>query len=99
MERPPHVILGKTQTDQDWIDGEVEAGVAACGFPRPGPRPASLDAPPATRQVAAPPPPPKRRGIIKRIRDRIGPPRRRPRQSLWRPHPCVRSRRWFSCRL
>jgi hypothetical protein len=73
-EPPPHVILGKTQVDQDWIDGEVEVGVGVCGFPRPGPRPAALDAPPATRQVIADPVPaskPKKKGFIRRFRERV----------------------------
>lgn len=78
MEPPPHVILGKTQNDQDWIDGEVEGGVAACGFARPRPRPAALDAPPATRQVAEPTPPPKKKRLIQRIKERVWKPKTKP---------------------
>lgn len=77
-EPPPHVILGKTQTDQDWIDGEVEVGVTVCGFPRPGPRPAALDAPPATRQVAGARPPAKKKGFIRRVKERVWKPKAEP---------------------
>ncbi|ODM71665.1 hypothetical protein [Bradyrhizobium elkanii] len=47
--RPPYVVLGKTQYDQDVMDSVVETGVAACKWPRPEPRPASIDAQPAPR--------------------------------------------------
>jgi hypothetical protein len=69
-EPPPHVILGKTQVDQDWVDGEIEVGVTVCGFPRPGPRPATLDAP-TTRQIAAAPAPVKRKGFVRRVKERL----------------------------
>lgn len=44
FERPRYSVLGRTSYDQQWIDGNVEAGVAACRWPRPEPRPERLDA-------------------------------------------------------
>ena len=46
FEAPPYVVKGKTSYDQRWIDGQVEAGVAALGWSRPKPRPVELDAVP-----------------------------------------------------
>lgn len=66
MNRPPYVVQGKAAYDQNWIDNEVEGGVGACGWKRPAPRPAALDAAPA-RKVAAPP---ARRGLVARAKDR-----------------------------
>lgn len=77
----PHVILGKTQTDQNWIDGEVEAGIGGCGFPRPAPRPEALDAPPKTSQIAADPAPiqkPRKKGFFRRLKERVALPKSRP---------------------
>jgi hypothetical protein len=39
FERPPHAIKGKTRSDQRWADGQIESGVSACGWARPGPHP------------------------------------------------------------
>lgn len=66
FERPEYAVRGKRPYDQDWIDGNVEAGVGGCGWKRPKARPASLDAVPG--QKAAPV---KKRGILKRIKDRV----------------------------
>lgn len=72
------MVLGKTQYDQDWVDNQVEGGVAACGFPRPGPRPAALDAPPATRQMVTTPPPAKKKGFVRRVKERVWKPKAKP---------------------
>ena len=44
FEAPPYVVKGKARYDQNWIDSQVEGGVAAFGWPRPAPRPPELDA-------------------------------------------------------
>lgn len=72
FERPPYVVLGKTRYDQGWIDSQVEGGVAAFGWKRPAPRPAALDAPAGRK--AATPAPAKKRGLVKRIKDRVAAP-------------------------
>jgi hypothetical protein len=70
FERPQYVVLGKRQYDQDWIDSQVEGGVGGCGWQRPQARPASLDAVPGQKaKVVAKPV--KKRGLIKRIKDRV----------------------------
>lgn len=40
---PVQVVGGKTRRDQRWIDGQIESGVSACGWPRPtgGKRPSN----------------------------------------------------------
>lgn len=68
---PKYVIHGRAQYDQDWIDDNTEAGIAACRWSRPKERPVaakpkgnkSESAPVST--VAAPPP------AKKRWRDRV----------------------------
>lgn len=45
FERPQYVVRGARQYDQNWIDSTIEGGVGACGWARPAPRPAELDAP------------------------------------------------------
>lgn len=70
FDPPPFAVRGLRQYDQDWIDGNIEAGVGGCGWERPQVRPASMDASPAQKAKATPKPA-KKRGIIKRIRDRI----------------------------
>jgi hypothetical protein len=69
FERPEYAVRGKRPYDQDWVDSQIEGGVGACGWKRPAPRPASLDAAQAPKNVA--PAPPKHRGIVKRITDRV----------------------------
>lgn len=71
FERPPYVVLGKRQYDQDWIDSQVEGGVGGCGWKRPAARPAELDAKPAPKKAA--PPVKKKIGVIRRVKDRIWP--------------------------
>lgn len=67
FERPEYAVLGKRQYDQDYIDGNIEAGVGGCGWKRPAKRPASFDTKPGPKAAVAP----KRRGLIKRIKDRV----------------------------
>jgi hypothetical protein len=69
FERPPYAVLGKTSYDQGVADNFVESGVAGCNWQRPAARPASLDA--AVRQKA--PALKKKRGLIKRIKERVWP--------------------------
>lgn len=68
FERPDYAVRGRRPYDQDWIDSQVEGGVGGCGWKRPAPRPAALDAAPA-RKVA--PAPVRRRSVVQRIKDRI----------------------------
>lgn len=75
FERPQYVVLGKRSYDQNWIDGNVEAGVGACGWQRPAKRPASLD---AKKKSASSAPQlgtqkPKKRGIFRRTIDKVLP--------------------------
>jgi hypothetical protein len=71
FERPEYAVLGKRQYDQDWIDGNVEAGVGGCGWKRPKARPASFDAVPGQKAAPAPV---RKRGFVQRIKDRVLPP-------------------------
>jgi hypothetical protein len=68
FERPAYAVQGKKPYDQDWIDSQVEGGVGGCGWKRPATRPASID---GTADVKIPPAPAKKRGIIRRIKDRV----------------------------
>jgi len=68
FERPPYAVRGKTSYDQNVADNFVESGVAGCNWQRPAPRPASLDASPGKAGEA---PPAKKRGLVRRIRDRV----------------------------
>lgn len=69
FEAPEYAIRGSTQYDQNWIDSQVEGGVAAFGWPRPKPRPPELDARSVPRTAVAKAAPSK--GFIKRIRDKV----------------------------
>jgi hypothetical protein len=73
FERPQYVVLGKRPYDQDWIDSQVEGGIGGCGWQRPKARPPALDAVPGQKVKA--PPPAKKRGLIKRMKDRVWKPR------------------------
>lgn len=42
FEAPQFAVRGQTRYDQNWIDGNTEAGVAGCGWKRPQVRPAEL---------------------------------------------------------
>ncbi len=72
FERPPYAVRGKTPYDQNWVDRQIEGGVAAFGWDRPAPRPPELDAPAGVRSKAAIPAK-KKLGIFKRIKDRVAP--------------------------
>jgi hypothetical protein len=39
FEAPEYAVKGLTRDDQDWIDVNTEAGIAACQWKRPHPRP------------------------------------------------------------
>ena len=69
FERPTYVVLGKRSYDQNWIDSQIEGGVGGCHWRRPAARPAELDAVPGRKAVA----PVKKRGIIRRIKQRVWP--------------------------
>ena len=69
FERPPYAVLGKTRYDQHVADTFVESGVGGCGWQRPAKRPASLDVAPGQKVAAVAAP--KKRGLFKRIRDRL----------------------------
>jgi hypothetical protein len=71
FERPPYAVRGKTTYDQNWIDSQVEGGVAAFGWDRPAPRPPQLDAPQPSARKAAAPAPAAKRTIVQRIKARI----------------------------
>jgi hypothetical protein len=62
FEAPTYAVKGKTQYDQDWIDGQIEGGVAGLGWERPKPRPPELDMPakPAAKPAPAKPAAPKK---------------------------------------
>ncbi len=67
FEAPPYEVRGVTQYDQNWIDSQVEGGVAAFGWPRPAPRPAAIE----TRRAAQPMPLVKKPGIFKRTKAKL----------------------------
>lgn len=69
FERPQYAVKGLRRYDQDWIDGNIEAGVGGCGWKRPAARPASLDGKLPAVVKRKPP----RKSIIRRIKDKIIP--------------------------
>ena len=71
FERPEYAVLGRTGYDQNWIDSNTEAGVAACGWQRPKPRPQGLDK--ATGGKRLGPAKTKRSGLISRIKRAVLP--------------------------
>lgn len=75
FQRPPYAIKGATPYDQRWADGNTEAGIGACGWPRPEARPPSLDAPrPAAQQKAAPKQtPPAKVSLRQRVKRFVAP--------------------------
>ncbi|KGT79295.1 hypothetical protein MA20_12760 [Bradyrhizobium japonicum] len=75
FEAPKYEVRGARDYDQDWIDSQVEGGVGGCHWNRPARRPAAIEASPAPRVAPAKP---ARRGIIRRIRDRVLPTRSTP---------------------
>jgi hypothetical protein len=71
FERPEYAVLGQTRYDQNWIDSNTEAGVAACGWRRPKQRPQVLGGPSGAKQFG--PPKKKRPGLIGRIKRNVAP--------------------------
>jgi hypothetical protein len=69
FEAPPYEVLGKTTYDQDYIDGNVEAGVGGCGWKRPAPRPPGLDA--KTNKPAVHKAQKKKSGFLARVKARV----------------------------
>lgn len=72
FEAPKYEVRGQRDYDQDWIDSQVEGGVGGCHWKRPAARPASIDAAPGHK---ASPAPVKRKSFVRRIRDRVLPPK------------------------
>jgi hypothetical protein len=69
FERPQYAVRGLRPYDQHWVNSQVEGGVGACGWARPAARPPELDAVrPVTKAVVRPV---KKRGLIRRIKDRV----------------------------
>ncbi len=69
FDRPPYAVKGATEYDQSVADNFVESGVGGCGWQRPAPRPPELDAKPMQRPVV--PRHAKKRGLLRRVKDRI----------------------------
>ena len=66
FEPPKYAVAGRTSYDQDWIDGNVEAGVGGCGWKRPAARPPGLDA--GTQKRAVHKAPKKKPGFLARVK-------------------------------
>ena len=71
FERPEYAVLGQTRYDQNWIDSNTEAGVAACGWRRPKPRPQGVSKATDGKQLA--PAKKKQPGFIGRIKRAVVP--------------------------
>lgn len=56
---PDFAIMGKTQVDQEWIDDNTEAGIAACKWSRPKKRPGAKVAAQVKTEVPAAPTQPR----------------------------------------
>jgi hypothetical protein len=95
FEAPPYEVRGQTSYDQDYIDGNVEAGVGGCGWKRPAARPLGLDAGPKAKNPAAHKKSKKKPGFLARVTARVvGKPSPRFLTSLRRRlHPSSRSLR------
>lgn len=70
FERPAYAVRGLRTYDQTWIDSQVEGGVGGCGWQRPLPRPAALDAP-AGKGVAMPTSAPRKRSLLARLKAKV----------------------------
>lgn len=77
FEAPKYEVLGKTSYDQNWIDSQVEGGVAAYGWKRPLPRPPEIDAGAAPVPRKAAPKHARKKSIFRKIKDRILPSKKR----------------------
>ena len=71
FEAPPYEVRGKTTYDQDYIDGNVEAGIGGCGWKRPAARPPGLDARPKANKPAVHKAPKKKPGFLARVKARV----------------------------
>jgi hypothetical protein len=71
FERPEYTVVGQTRYDQNWIDSNTEAGVAACGWQRPKPRPQAQGKPARAKHHA--PAKKKRPGLMGRIKNTVSP--------------------------
>jgi hypothetical protein len=71
FERPEYAVHGQTRYDQNWIDSNTEAGVAACGWQRPKPRPHELGRPLAAKRLV--PATRKRPDLIGRFKRVVAP--------------------------
>lgn len=65
FKQPEYEVKGATQYDQDWIDENVEAGIAGLGWDRPKPRPPEWDKKPEPKAVPAKP---KKKSLLDRFR-------------------------------
>lgn len=89
FERPAYVVLGKTDYDQNWIDGNIEGGIGGCKWARPAPRPPELDTV-AGYVPPAKPIPPKRKKLFQRIKERIKPAAAQAAPAPLQPQPEIR---------
>jgi hypothetical protein len=78
FDRPEYEVRGARRYDQNWIDGNIEAGVGGCNWARPKARPPALDAEGPAPVVIAPAKPVKKpslwsrtKGVAARVRDRV----------------------------
>jgi hypothetical protein len=72
FERPEYVVRGAKRYDQNWIDGNIEAGVGGCGWKRPKPRPASFDTTsPGSAVATSPAPPVKKLSLYARAKAKL----------------------------
>jgi hypothetical protein len=71
FDAPQYAVRGKTGYDQDWIDGNVEAGVGGCGWKRPAARPPELDARPKAATPVSHSKPKKKPSFLARVKARV----------------------------
>jgi hypothetical protein len=78
FDRPEYEVRGARRYDQNWIDGNIEAGVGGCNWARPKARPPALDAEGPAPKIIAPAKPIKKpslwsrtKGVAARVRDRV----------------------------
>lgn len=64
-------ILGKTRWDQEWIDRNIERGIAGCGWPRPKVRPTNWDQAVVYAQEVQRTTPVVKRSVWQRVRDKF----------------------------
>jgi hypothetical protein len=71
FEAPKYAVAGRTSYDQDWIDGNVEAGVGGCGWKRPAARPPELDVKPKAAKPVSHLKPKKKPSFLARAKARV----------------------------